>query len=353
MSSKYRLGVIGTGKPWRTEGATGFGMAHGHVKGFQKTERVDLVAVADINRENADAFAEQYGGPKVYTDYQEMLAKEHLDIVSICTWPHLHAPMTLAAAQAGVRAIHCEKPMALTWGEAQQMHQTCVERGVQLTFNHQRRFLEPFQKARQMIVEGTIGELRRIEGTCDNIYDWGTHWLDMFFFYNGEIPAEWVIGQIDVRKRRCIFGAPVEDQAICHFKFQNGVRGLLLCGFEADLGCANRIIGTEGTIEIGWQAPWLQVRARSEADGRVIETDEGIHDNVGLDRAMADVVRGLDTGERPLLSSHNAIHATEVIFATYESSRRRGRVDLPLTTPDSALVSMLEQNLIGSAQKED
>ena len=59
--------------------------------------------------------------PQSTLDYHEMLARENLDIVSICTWPHLHAPMVIAAAEAGVRAIHCEKPMAPTWGEARRM----------------------------------------------------------------------------------------------------------------------------------------------------------------------------------------------------------------------------------------
>jgi UDP-N-acetylglucosamine 3-dehydrogenase len=64
-----------------------------------------------------------------------MLAKESLDIVSICLWPHLHAPLVVEAAQAGVKAIHCEKPMAPTWEEAKKMMAICDEQNVQLTFN--------------------------------------------------------------------------------------------------------------------------------------------------------------------------------------------------------------------------
>jgi predicted dehydrogenase len=53
--------------------------------------------------------------------------------------------MVTAAAQAGVKAIHCEKPMAPTWGECKKMVAVCNERHVQLTFNHQRRFGKPFR----------------------------------------------------------------------------------------------------------------------------------------------------------------------------------------------------------------
>src|SRR5437763_11440172 len=105
-------------------------MAHAHVHGYQETGVCDLAAVADIVRENGEAFAAEYGGTaKVYTDYQAMLEEERPDNVSICTWPHLHAPMVLDAASADVRAIHCEKPMAPTWGEAKAMHRAAVQKG--------------------------------------------------------------------------------------------------------------------------------------------------------------------------------------------------------------------------------
>src|SRR5688572_7493505 len=136
MAERYRVAVIGAGRPRKTEGSTGFGMARSHVHGYLETGVCDLVAVADIARENAEALVVVYGGTaQVYTDYQEMLERERPDIVSVCTWPHLHAPMVLDAASADVRAIHCEKPMAPTWGEAKAMHRAAVQKGVQLTFN--------------------------------------------------------------------------------------------------------------------------------------------------------------------------------------------------------------------------
>src|SRR5260370_41578328 len=118
MSEQYRVAVIGAGRPWRTEGSTGFGMSHIHVQGYQKTGKCRLTAVADINRENAEVFAGQYGSAAGYTDYQEMLERERPDIVSVCTWPALHAPMVIACAGAGAKAGHCEKPRAAGVGGA-------------------------------------------------------------------------------------------------------------------------------------------------------------------------------------------------------------------------------------------
>jgi UDP-N-acetylglucosamine 3-dehydrogenase len=345
---RYRVAVIGCGKPRGQEGSTGFGMSHAHVHGFQETGVCALAAAADIVRENAEAFVAQYGGgAKPYTDYREMLREEKPDIVSICTWPHLHAPMVLDSVEAGVRAIHCEKPMAPTWGEARRMHQAAVDKGVQLTFNHQRRFLEPFRLARQMLQEGVIGDLVRLEGSCGDMIDWGTHWLDMFFFYNGETPARWVLGQIDSREEKKIFGLPVENQGICEVLWENGVRGVLFTGYDADIGCANRLVGTNGVIELHNQQPHVRALHVGEPAWRTYETAEGLHGAPAIDRGIADLVRCLETGEEPELSSHKAVRTTEVIFSVYESSRRRGRVDLPLEVEDSAFLSMLEAGEIG------
>ncbi|MBV9852238.1 MAG: Gfo/Idh/MocA family oxidoreductase [Armatimonadetes bacterium] len=341
--TQYRVGFIGVGRPWRSEGATGFGMAYEHAAGYAKTGRCELMACADIVEDNARAFAEKNGVAKTYTDYEKMLADEELDIVSVCTWPHLHAPMTLAAAQSGVKAIHCEKPMAMNWGEAREMARVCDERGVKLTFNHQRRFLQPFQLAKKMARDGTIGELQRIEGNCGDMYDWGTHWLDMFFFYNNETPAEWVLGQIDSRRERKAFGVPLESQGLCQFRFQNGVGALLETGQGTPPdGVAHRLIGTDGLIEVRWDQPCLRVLSAGEKGWRVIDQPDHLHGPDAVARAIADVVDALAAGRESMLSAHNALRATEVIFATYESSRRRGRVDLPMTIDDNAFLSMLE-----------
>ncbi|HET6386719.1 MAG TPA: Gfo/Idh/MocA family oxidoreductase [Armatimonadota bacterium] len=350
MSDRYRVAIIGAGRPLRTEGATGYGMAHAHAQGYVKTGQCDLVAVADISQENVAAFADRYSIPRTYQDYHEMLSEEKPDIVSVCTWPHLHAPMVVAAAEARVRAVHCEKPMSSTWGGARQMASACAKNGVQLTFNHQRRFLAPFQTARQLLRDGEIGPLLRVEAQCGDMIDWGTHWIDMLFFYNEETPAEWVIGQIDGRREHSVFGLKTESQGICHFKFKNDVRALVITGFEAQIGCANRIVGAHGVIEVGWAAPWVRVINEKHAGWREIELQEGIHDGVGIDRAIANLVECLGTGAEPELSGRKALQTSEVIFATYESSRRRGRVDLPLTIDDNPFVSMIEAGDIAPNQ---
>ena len=340
--ASYRVGIIGCGRPLRQEGATGFGMSHAHARGYAASPDAEIVALADIRLENARLFQAEHGGERIYEDYAEMLAKERLDIVSVTVWPHLHAEMVIAAAKAGVKAIHCEKPMAPTFGEARRMVQACAASGTQLTFNHQRRFGAPFRKAKELLASGAIGDLIRLEAQCSNLHDWGTHWFDMLFYYNDEEPAEWVIGQIDPRGGSKIFGVPVEGQGISYFKYRNGVYGHLVTGYESGWEAQNRLVGTAGVIEVGpsREIP-LRIWGQGQSGWQEVPLEGGLHGQDYVKLAILDLIDALKTGREPELSGRRALQATELIFATYESSRRRGRVDLPLDIEDSPLLAML------------
>lgn len=340
-----RVAIIGTGRRWKQPGATGFGMAHLHVPGYKASPDCKLVALADIKLDNAKAFQAEHGGDAIYTDYREMLAKEKPDVVSICTWTGLHPEMVIACAEAGVRAIHCEKPMAPTFGEARKMLDACRRSGSQLSFDHQRRFNAPYRKARELLRQGAIGKLLRIETSCSNLFDWGTHWFDMMFFYNEETPAKWVLGQMEPKGGGTAFAVPLESQGISHIKFTNGVHGLMVTGYEAEWGAEHRLIGDEGVIEVGSKTGGsLRVLGKEKAGWQKIETDEGLHVMDAVGRGILDVIDALKNQREPELSAERAFRATELIFATYESSRRRGRVDLPLTIEDSPLIEMLKES---------
>ena len=332
-----RAGIIGCG-----------GRGRHHADGYAADERAVIVACADPADEARANFAERHAGVAEYADHREMLAAEALDLVSVCTWPHLHRPMIEAAAAAGVRAIHAEKPMAPTWGDARALHAACAERDVLLTFCHQRRFGDSFGTARQLLRDGAIGSLRRVEATCPNLYDWGTHWFDMMFFFNDETPARWVIGQIAVEERREVFGVPVDTSGMSWIRFANDVEGLLVTGATGYDGPDIRLVGAEGVIEV-------QASARAEEPLRMLR--DGRWQSPGLTvgvpvpqhtiASVANLIDCLHSGDEPELSSRKALQATELIFATYESSRRRGRVDLPLDVDDSALLTMLNEGVIG------
>ena len=166
----YKAGIIGCG-----------GRGRAHAQGYQLSPDVEIVACSDPVEDSRSGFVKQFGIDRSYDDYQKMLDEEDLDFVSVCTWIRLHKDMIVNAANSGIKAIHAEKPIAPTWGEARKLYQACLDNDVLITFCHQRRFGAPFVKAKQLAHDGTIGELVRVEGNCPNMLDWGTHWFDMFF----------------------------------------------------------------------------------------------------------------------------------------------------------------------------
>lgn len=345
---RLRVGIIGTGRRRELGNELGFAMAYEHAEGFRAlNDRCEIVACADIVRDTAEAFAEDVGIPAsgIFTDYRAMLAASDLDVVSICTWPHLHAPMVLDSALAGVRAIHCEKPMADTWGAARLMVQECERRGVQLTINHQRRFGGLFRKANELLQSGAIGELVRLEVSCNDLFDWGTHYIDLCGMYSGDRPAEWVMGQIDYRRERRMFGVHMETQAFGTWRYPSGVYGMIATGDGAGLvGVENRLVGTHGVIEIGVSGgPLLRLRRKGHLEWETVDTGtEGLHGPGYIERAIVDTIDALLDHREPVLSGRKALNATEIIFALFESSRRRARIDLPLTIADNPLLAMIE-----------
>ncbi len=351
--TQFRVGITGCGRPWRAAGATGMGQGNVHAEGYKASPDCEVVAAADIVQGNLDLFCETHGIANGYLDYREMLDREKLDIISVCVWPKLHAPIVIDAAEAGVKAIHCEKPMAPTWGESKRMVEACRQRGVQLTFNHQRRFGRPFRRAKELLDSGAIGELVRLEAFTSNLYDWGTHWFDMMCYYNDDEPPQWVIGQIDARGGHRIFDVFVEGQGLSYIQWRNGVlglvatqgRGIVPTGDEKrGEQVGNRLIGTRGSIEV-WVEDGPVLRMQGPDTGGEWQTFDVGERDAYLETSVAavlDLVDALKSGREPELAAHKALQATELIFATYESSRRRGRVDLPLEIDDSPLQAMLD-----------
>jgi len=350
----YTAAVIGAGEDPENPSASGFAMGYSHADGYEATDGIELVAVADIVPENAEAFADAYdiGDDGVFEDYNEMLAAVEPDVVSVCVPPALHESISVDCIRSGVvEAVHCEKPMALTYGGATRMAQAATRRDVHLTFNHQRRFGRPFRKAKELLDAGEIGALERVEFAASNVYDYGSHSFDLSNYYTDQATPAWVLAGIDYREPNVFFGAHNENHAVVQWAYENGITGLATTGVgEASIACHNRLVGTEGVIEVGaHDQDDGALRIRRDGDGwESLDTDdEGLHDDVYIHRAIADVVEGVDTGEPSELDAANALDATEIIFGVWESARRRGRVEFPLEIDDNPLEAMVEAGDLG------
>ncbi len=145
---KLRVAIIGTG-----------GISNAHIGGYQAIpEKCEVVAVCDLDEEKVKRYAEINKVPAYYTDYNEMLAKEKIDAVSVCTWNSSHKGATIAALKAGCKVL-CEKPMAMNTAEAEEMLAVSKETGNLLMLGFVRRFGNDADLIRKFIDGGTMGDL--------------------------------------------------------------------------------------------------------------------------------------------------------------------------------------------------
>jgi len=348
----YDIALIGTGSPDKASLGKGAAMAYDHGNAYRGIETCRLVACADLVREHAAEFAAEFDIPDehVYEDYLTMLREVEPDMVSVATPVPTHDDIVVDVAETGiVDAIHCEKPMSDTFGGCRRMHRTCEEHDIQLTFNHQRRFDRRWQKARELLESGEIGGLKRVEMSAKNIFDWGTHLVDLANSFNGERDAKWALAGLDYREENVRYGSHNENQALVLWLWENDVYAFASTGRGAGtdlVGCKHRLLGTEGVIEAVGEAADVRVRRTGEDTWEEIdldtETTERVGDTEAIPRGIRHAVEHIGTDTPPENCSANALRTMEMIFGAYESVRSRSRVAFPLDIDDNPLEAMVE-----------
>jgi predicted dehydrogenase len=376
----YDVAIIGTGPDPDDPDESGYAMAYRHAPGYRRLDDCRLVACADIVPENAAAFADRFDLDRsnVFEEYERLLEAVEPDVVSVCVPPSVHEEIVVGCAESGVvRAVHCEKPMADTWDGCRRMVRAARDNGVQLTINHQRRFATPVRRARDLLDDGEIGALRRVEVGGENLYDYGAHLFDLCDFFTGEADVQWVLAGLDYTEENRQFGTHNENRAVAHWRYEDGVHGLASTGEGSALPCDLRLTGTDGVVDLGVDdGPPIRIRSPDTSGWRAVDTGgDGFHrpapdtlsaaarkltDRLplvstvpGLDaqptyieRGIADLVAALEEGREPALAAENALRATELIFACWESARRTGRVDLPLEVTGNPLEAMVDSGQV-------
>jgi len=143
--------VIGCGKV--VQGKEGWAIGHAHAKAYRQAFPDARLYGVDVSEENLAAFGQAFGlgDDRLFRSTAELYAALTPDALSVCTWPILHRPQVIEAAEAGVKAVTCEKPMALDGSEIDQMISACVRAGARLAVAHQRRYNAAPIKARQLL----------------------------------------------------------------------------------------------------------------------------------------------------------------------------------------------------------
>jgi len=153
MGRKVRIGIVGAGL-----------IGKFHLRNYAQLEDAEIVAICDVNEAEARRVAEEFGIPNVYADFREMLKRDDIEAVDVCLHNNLHAPVTIAAFQAG-KDVYCEKPIAGSYKDGETMIQAAEQYGRKLHVQLATLYRKETKAARALIEDGTLGKLFHARAT--------------------------------------------------------------------------------------------------------------------------------------------------------------------------------------------
>ena len=146
-SKTTRIGIIGVGQ-----------IGKRHLQNYQDIEGVEVVAIADIDELEGQRVAAQYAIPNVYSDFRALLSRDDIEAVDICMHNNLHMPATVAALRAG-KHVYCEKPMAGSYCDAEEMMRSAREANRNLSIQLTTVFSKETKAAKSIIDAGLLGRI--------------------------------------------------------------------------------------------------------------------------------------------------------------------------------------------------
>lgn len=328
---KVRVGFIGCG-----------GIARAHARRLAGMGEVELVSFSDIDAERSRLLADTYGG-RSYADWRQMLDREKLDVVFICLPPFAHSDEVEVAAERGI-SIYIEKPIALSLRQAMAMQRAVEKGGVKSQVGYQNRFAAGIERAKELISEGSVGDvglatgkywcrfLRRDwwldrEKSGGQVVEQATHLYDALRWLCGDV--ERVYAEMDRLFYREEPGMTIEDVSGAVLRFRSGAIGSI----TATIGAAPKvwwfewkIVGSGAMLEseepnslrIYWRSPPV-VEERRELDRDPMLLSE------------RDLIRAVLRDGETRTPISEGVKTLELTLAVVRSAETGRPVTLPLT----------------------
>ncbi|GIP38109.1 oxidoreductase [Paenibacillus sp. J31TS4] len=343
--NKLKIGVIGAGS-----------ISQVHLDSYAKNPEVEIYAICDLNEERAKEKAAKYGATKVYTDYNELLADPEIFSVSVCTWNNSHAPISIAALDAGKHVL-CEKPLCMTVEEALQVEEAVKRSGKLLQVGFVRRYAENAQVLKKFIDQGDLGDVYFAKATClrrlgnpggwfadkersggGPLIDIGVHVIDLAWYLMGRPKVKSISGntynslgnRANVENlafyRASDYDASkntVEDAANALIKFENGASMLVDVSFTLHAKkdeLSVKLYGTKGGAEV---EPELTIIAEKydtilnidpQINKRTFEFAAGFSNEINH---FLDAARGMKETLSPV---QDGVEMMKILCGIYESA---------------------------------
>jgi len=342
--AKYRVGLIGAGRKGTQ-----------HARAYMLDERAEVVAVADSDPENLQLF-EQRTGATGYIDYRQMLEKEALDIAAPILPVNANPEIVIACAEAGVKAILCEKPISASLEEADRMVAVCKSRQISFGAGDLDINLPAYQKALEFIAAGELGAVKSITlfgGSGHEMSGGGCQRYTLMRHFAGCAEIAWVTGWVSDDSL-----SDHDQGGAGYLRFTNGIEAFIYKESDArgrgyEVACEGGVFRSDDNL--------VGLYRCGEGDGAAwekLEKVEGVlptgriygeqrdYDAEGWkwpgDRNVASckaIIDALERGEDPPGSGENGVKVLEVAIALRESHRRGcAPVALPLSDRSLRLI---------------
>ena len=345
----YRVGAIGH------SGAGNFG--HQIHLAYRGLDNVQFISIADPDPDGRKKAAQEAGATSSYADYNEMLAEEDLDIVSVCPrWGTERLDMVLACLNNGCH-VYCEKPMTMTLAEGDQIVKNAKAKNLKVAVAHQAVYLPRLHQLKQLIEHGKIGEVEVVSATGkqdhrgggEDMIVLGTHLFNMMRFFFGNV--DWMSSHVTEngnainassgRQANEPVGKIAGDCIRSYFAFKNGVSGYFQSKKDRAKGeqtYGMNIIGTEGIISLlGGAADNLSLYPHryfnptnqgQEWESLQLENNQLMEGN---QLAAIDLIQAIENDNEPISSAADAVAALEMIHGTYVSQISESRTYFPIS----------------------
>lgn len=346
-----RFGIVGCGRIFRK-----------HYEAITENKLSELMAVCDIQKERAKKAGEMANVP-YYTDYNDMLSNEQIDVVNILTPSGLHPAHTIDIVNRYKKHIVCEKPMALKLEDADEMIRTCDNNGVKLFIVKQNRFNLPVVKLREALENGRFGRI--VMGTVrvrwcrtQKYYD-QDEWRGTWAYDGGVITnqashhidlLEWMLGEplsVMAMNGTYLSDIEVDDTSAAIVRFRSGALGIIEATTAArpsDMEGSLSILGEKGSAVIGGfavnQMTHWAFTEKEDRDDNILAEYAEMPENVygfGHQRYIENVIQTLQKNGSALVDGLEGRKSLELINAIYESAETGREVHLRFVPERSKL----------------
>jgi myo-inositol 2-dehydrogenase / D-chiro-inositol 1-dehydrogenase len=328
-----------------------------HAAAFQRSaDEAEVVAIASPTPGNAKALAGKHGISRVFVDYHDMLKESDIEMVTIAAPNHLHARMALDCAKAG-KHIVCEKPLAMTIEEGEEMVDGAKRHGVLLMYAEELFFAPKYVRAKEMADAGAFGKVYLVKQSdmhsgphspwfWDVNRSGGGAFMDLGC--HGIAFCYWFLGRPAIKSVYCQMGTSVhgnktrgEDNSLCILEFAKGAVGLVenswarLGGMDdrievhgdAGLTYANLLMGNALPTysENGYG---YAVEKAPATKGWSFPVFEELW-NYGFPQEMAHFARCARGKEKPQATGEDGLVVMEALYAGYASAGEGYKVNTP------------------------